>query len=128
MIDARDKCMLVTKDKLCGLESILVGIPTLVGNDITISQKIKKIFAKQTEAVGITNLINNYSFIFYKGKTSDITSGYITNILNSCYAKISISNLDIEYPIILFSDLSRDFPTVTAFFNPTYLKNLLILF
>lgn len=91
-IHVTDKCMLVTKDKLCGLESIFIGIPTLVSNvknfRDTITKQIKKVIKEYEGIDKITELISKYNCIIYQGNTNGITSGYVVSILSNCYSKI----------------------------------------
>ena len=127
-IHVTDKCMLVTKDKLCGLESILIGIPTLVSNvknfRDTITKQIKKVIKKDEGIDKITELIGKYNCIIYQGNTNGITSGYVVSILSNCYSKIystdilrnlidistRLETLDIDF-------VRRQYEVISIFFD-----------
>ena len=127
-IHVTDKCMLVTKDKLCGLESILIGIPTLVSNvknfRDTITKQIKKVLKKTGDIDKITELIGKYNCIIYQGNTDGITSGYVVSILSNCYSKIyrtdqlvELDDLSTRFESLDRDFMSREYPVISDFFG-----------
>ena len=124
--DPVNKCMLVTKDKLCGLEAILVGIPTLVSNQLASkTEKMAGLLKGETGTDKIAKLLGNFNFVLYKGKTGGITSGYINGILRGCYAKLTPDYMDSMYPLLKYDYFSRQFPVVNIFFGADNFKSLL---
>lgn len=93
-----NKCMLVTKDKLCGLESILIGNPTLVSNvnlddDDKIANKMKKslkvLFSMEERDLDrIRSIISDFNFTLFQGNVNGYSNAYINSVLISCYSKI----------------------------------------
>jgi hypothetical protein len=93
-----NKCMLVTKDKLCGLESILIGNPTLVSNvnlddDDKIANKMKKslkvLFSMEERDLDrIRSIISDFNFTLFQGNVNGYSNAYITSVIRSCYSKI----------------------------------------
>jgi hypothetical protein len=96
--EPENKCMLVTKDKLCGLESILIGNPTLVSNvnlddDDKIANKMKKslkvLFSiEERDLDHIRSIISDFNFTLFQGNVNGYSNAYITSVIRSCYSKI----------------------------------------
>jgi len=88
------KCILITKDKLCALRSILVGNPTLVNNVKTLTETVSSFIKDMvkrsdlTTASEIYDIVNKFDVVLYTGKVSTISNKYINSIFTSIYSKL----------------------------------------
>jgi hypothetical protein len=120
--EPENKCMLVTKDKLCGLESILIGNPTLVSNvnlddDDKIANKMKKslkvLFSiEERDLDHIRSIISDFNFTLFQGNVNGYSNAYITSVIRSCYSKIydTLSPSEIElksFKLLTLANLSE---------------------
>jgi len=138
-----NKCILITKDKLCGLRSILIGNPTLVNNVKTLTETVSSFIKQlgnrsdQTTPSEIYDIVNKFDVVLYTGKISTISNNYINSVFTSIYSKLlneehilrfePTENLTIFKKFISIDNaiIRQNFKNSSSFFEPnldTYIQ------